>query len=56
MIQPTKCAHGSCTCPAEEDQPYCSDYCSAAVNEGTSDSKSAATTEAGCDCGHSDCG
>jgi hypothetical protein len=41
-----KCAHASCTCPADEDSKYCSAYCEGKGSTVTID----------CDCGCPTCG
>ena len=40
-----KCAHPACTCMAEKDSKYCSQYCQDAGG----------TMEISCNCGHEGC-
>ena len=42
-----KCAHSQCECMVEDDERYCSDYCSDADGE--------KETELQCDCKHAPC-
>jgi hypothetical protein len=43
----SKCAHGPCDCPAENDSKYCSEYCKNAENSHV--------MEIGCGCEHAGC-
>ena len=45
MADQKKCAHATCSCMAERDSEYCSQFCE--------DSKDLTTLQ--CDCGHAGC-
>jgi hypothetical protein len=44
---PAKCAHAACSCPAEKDSKYCSEYCREAERS--------RVMEIGCGCEHAAC-